>query len=339
MSKCGSCGQFMAKEKKDGVSCTRCSVVFHRTCMKISETGKVSPTWTCNSCKTRQPAKTDKSNTPVKGPGDDLEPPNQDKSEPDNLAQEIRLLRNELKGTRAEMQEGLRDVRSEIAEFKTSLSSYTDRLDAMELRLTCLEKKFEEKGFETNTDAVQDTIFELKTQLNEREQENLLNDVEISGIPEGKEVTPLHLVKTLSAKLGVNIEERDIVHVERSGPLRQNRLEDGGTGGGVTPAPRPRPITVRLTRRCTRDQLIRAARVRRSITTADLDLAGAPRRVYVNERLTRQNRQLFYRAREEARRQGYKYVWTRDGKIFARKDDGKPAERIRSEKDMSRVFG
>lgn len=79
--------------------------------------------------------------------------------------------------------------------------------------------------------------------------------------------------------------------------------------------------------------------MRRGATTAGLGVDSDTHRFYVNERLTRMNRQLFYKAREEALRTRWKYVWTRDGKIFVRKEHGPPRCRIRSDDELVKVFG
>lgn len=63
------------------------------------------------------------------------------------------------------------------------------------------------------------------------------------------------------------------------------------------------------------------------------------KRVYVNEHLTRSNARLFHLAREAGQRSRYKYVWTREGRIYARKEDGVSAVRIRSDADIKEIFG
>ncbi|XP_045541400.1 uncharacterized protein LOC123722877 [Papilio machaon] len=177
------------------------------------------------------------------------------------------------------------------------------------------------------------TIADLRIQLNDRDQELLLNDVEIAGLPEERNENVLHLVSVVAVKLGLTLEDRDIVHAERQGAVRRNR------GDGEGAPQQPRPLVVRLARRAQRDALLRAARVRRGLTTADMNIAGTPRKFYVNERLTRNNRQLFGKTREAASRLQWKYVWTKGGRIFTRKEEGKAIERISSEEDIKKIFG
>ncbi|KAL4721514.1 hypothetical protein ACJJTC_006483 [Scirpophaga incertulas] len=181
--------------------------------------------------------------------------------------------------------------------------------------------------------ALEGTIEALKSELNERDQELLLNDVEFTCIPEHKGEGLQHIVMTLSSKIGVQLGPEDVVCATRVG-----RPPEVGLGGA---AAKPRPIVVRLVRRALRDDLLRAARVRRAITTDGVGLPGAPGRFYVNERLTRANRALFRQAREAGRRLGWRFVWTRDGKIFARQHPGLDASRhrIRTQADLERIFG
>lgn len=60
---------------------------------------------------------------------------------------------------------------------------------------------------------------------------------------------------------------------------------------------------------------------------------------YVNERLTKNSRQLFHKARAAAKNSKWRYVWTRDGRIYTRKEHGKPRYRLRNDADIERVFG
>ncbi|KOB57427.1 Zinc finger DNA binding protein [Operophtera brumata] len=178
------------------------------------------------------------------------------------------------------------------------------------------------------------TVAQLKIELNERDQEALQSDLEIGHLPEEKGESVLHAVTVLAAKLGVTLEARDVVYAERVGVT-----QGAGAEGEVR---RERRVVVRLARRHLRDQLLQAARVRRTLTASDAGCATAAvagPRIFLNERLTRANRQLFHRVREECRKLQWRFSWTKRGRIYARQADGKQAYPIRSEADLLRVFG
>lgn len=209
-----------------------------------------------------------------------------------------------------------------MAQFREAYASMVTRLESVEQRVAALEEKqvvtVEESA---KTKELERTIMQLRADLNDRDQEALLSDLEIGQLPEEKGENVAHAVTVHASRLGVKLEERDVVFAERVGPPAKE------TGG------RPRRIVVRLARRELRDDLLRAARVRRTLTAAD----GA--RVYINERLTKTNRQLFHRVREECRKLCWRYTWTRRGRIYVRQDDGSSAFQLRSDEDVDRVLG
>lgn len=227
MAKCGSCGKFISHS--DCVRCTKCTTVFHRACVNIRERSTIKNPWICQGCKSKMP-QVDNSSTPLKGvTTNDVAPQvspnnaNADESSTtlgplNDLAQEIRSFRHEMSAMRAE----IHDCRVEISEFKAALKSYNEKVTSLESRISNLEAKFDPK-ISTGVDVMEDTIANLKLQLNEREQEFLNNDLELAGIPEEKNESLMYIIKKLSTKMGVEIEERDIVHAERVGSTRRDR--------------------------------------------------------------------------------------------------------------------
>ncbi|XP_063532152.1 uncharacterized protein LOC134742893 [Cydia strobilella] len=253
------------------------------------------------------------------------------------LVTELRLFREEM-----------RAMSQEIYALRTSLENLTARIDgcdgridrcegrigALCARVESLENRPQSNDTASDNSLVE-TVSQLRMELNDRDQELLLNDIEISSVPESRGENAMHLVTALGKKLGVELTEHDIVDATRVG--RAPQLEDGLHG----PAARPRPLVVRLARRAVRDRLLQAARVRRGVTTEGTGIPGRASTFYVNERLTPHNRRLLYKARELKQQHSWRYVWTRDGKIFARQQAGtsSPRHRIRTELDLGRVFG
>ncbi|CAG9137821.1 unnamed protein product [Plutella xylostella] len=185
-------------------------------------------------------------------------------------------------------------------------------------------------------ESLEQAIEDLKMELQDRDQDLLENDIQITHIPETKAENPLHLVKVIAVKLGMTLDERDIVSAVRVGALRPAA---GAAEGAAAAAARARPLAVRLARRATRDELLCAMRVRRGLTTADMGLEGEPKRFYINERLTKLNRQLFGKARDLGKRFSWRFIWTKDGRVFLRQAEGKPSFRIRCVNDLTNIFG
>lgn len=218
----------------------------------------------------------------------------------------------------------------EMEKLTSALESFNGRLNNVEERMALVEKRLDTAI--NREDSV--VIANLQTKINQYEQECILNDLEVTGLPEETNESPIHLASLLAKKLGVSLSEHDIVSAERVGrKILAERKE------GDTTVVRPRALVIRLVRRGTRDELLRAARVRRGLDSSGVATAAAPRRVYINERLSRLNKQLFYKAREESRRLMWKFTWTKNGNIFVRRDFTQTAIRIRNQEDIERVFG
>ncbi|CAG4946342.1 unnamed protein product [Parnassius apollo] len=134
-------------------------------------------------------------------------------------------------------------------------------MDGIERRLEIIEQRHKPSAVEVVE--LERTVNSLKLELNDRNQEALLSDLEIGHLPEEKGENIIHTVSVLAARLGVPLEERDIVFAERMGAVQA--AVSGGSPGSVVP--RSRRVVVRLARRQLRDELLRATRVRRTLTT------------------------------------------------------------------------
>lgn len=337
--KCGACGKFLSPT--GAASCAVCPLRFHRACVLIADSAVIGKAWACPECK-KKSKRGDNSGTPVRdvcgsyaqsivssreAVHSSPETASSQISVAGTIEESVRELRREMAKCLIEM----REFRSEMAELRTSVAGMNERMDGLERRLNEIEQRQAVPGLDEIAH-LERTVVHLKHELNDRNQEALLSDLEIGHLPEEKGENIVHTISLLAVRLGVPLEERDIVFAERLGGAA-SREETSG-------APvRSRRVVVRLARRSLREELLRAARVRRTVTTTDAGQTPSPARIYINERLTRHNRQLFHKAREECRRLQWRYSWTRRGRVLVRQGDGKPAHYIRSEEDLLRVFG
>lgn len=253
----------------------------------------------------------------------------------DAMANDMRSLRDDMRSLFTEMHQ----ARLEMADFRVCLSGVSARVEVLERRLDAVEQEraAAPAAPEPHSPAIvhlQTVVGLLQQEVADRDQEALLSDLEIGHLPEERGESALQSVTVLAAKLGVELDQRDIVYAERVG------VAQGAAAGSEQP--RARRLVVRLARRDMRDSLLAAARVRRTLTTADAGRApagGEHARIFINERLTRANRVLFARARELARRHQWRYVWTKRGRVNMRQAEGTQAFQIRSQADLDRIFG
>lgn len=362
--KCRGCARFTSA--LDGARCGKCNQLYCRICAGIPANTKVSSKWRCPECK-KNVARDNRNETPVRGlaqsPPSDVAgistiagsstpnttvsslvaavsppPPEVSPAYTTTHAQsptpstDFHVILVELRAVRAEIQVFRMEMEAEMAELKSTLKTCSTRIDGLEARVDALEQRATSRP--PNSDNVGEIVEELKRELNDRDQELLANDIEVSNLPEEKAENPTHIIKAIGNKLGISLEDRDIVSAERVGGKQLNATSSAGPT-----VSRSRPIVVRLARRDLRDQLLASARVRRGATTTDLGMSGPAQRFFLNERLTKVNRLLFRQAREAAGALGWKFVWTKQCRILVRKAPGDKAQRIRTEDDLSRVFG
>lgn len=347
--------------RDEPLKCTECSLFFHKECIcpgkelappSCESGGEAS--WCCPSCNAKRPKEVKSDNTPVKHskssdmnlcyvntkPQGEQQNNLMDKDEAQLLPQVSHTNVVEM-CTRAEMLKFSEDLRitrtsmeafrQDMLEIKQIMQGYSTRLEALETKVETLAGVAAEGTIEREEE-LRGQITKLTTELNSRHQELLANDIDVSNIPEEKGENTIHLVTLVAATLGVTLDERDIVSAERVGIKRDPK------SATESAEVRPRPIVVRLVRHAIKANLLKNARVRRDATTANFGLSGNPNVFYVNERLTKSNRQLFRLARSAAKLHGWKYVWTGHGKIYARQKHGSPAHRIHEEEDIGRII-
>ncbi|XP_026313558.1 uncharacterized protein LOC113225457 [Hyposmocoma kahamanoa] len=227
-----------------------------------------------------------------------------------------------LEGKISDVEGCYKNIKDQVLVLQTENSKLHTELFALKTQIISPEK----------CESLQQSIAKLQYELNEKEQEAIINDIEIGGVPEYHNESAAHLITTIAAKIGVNLDTRDIVSATREGLVRPTRVGDSRG---------PRRVIVRLSRRAVRDELLRAARSRRNTDTTGLGLPSHDtKKVYINERLTKTNRILFAKARAARVAMNWRFVWTREGRIFARKSDSadSPTHRVRCEEDIDRIF-
>ncbi|XP_052755871.1 uncharacterized protein LOC128201816 [Galleria mellonella] len=137
-------------------------------------------------------------------------------------------------------------------------------------RLKLLEER------EAEVASLQCQVHTLQDQLSNQAQAALRNEIELVGIPETSSENLSQIATVLATKIGVVLNETDVDWVTRVGLKRAP-----GTGKSL-----PRPIVIRCVRRGKRDEILRAGKSRKNLTTQDLPIKADVQKIFINERLT-----------------------------------------------------
>ncbi|KAL4706092.1 hypothetical protein ACJJTC_005116 [Scirpophaga incertulas] len=74
------------------------------------------------------------------------------------------------------------------------------------------------------------------------------------------------------------------------------------------------------------------------VMSAAKKIGDANKSVFINERLTNHTRLLFRESRTRSKEHGFTYCWIKNGFIYVRQQDGSPAQCIRNQDDLLRIF-
>lgn len=304
-----------------------CSLCINRSTLS---TEKIK-SWKCPDCSASQRKGGDNSTTPVRSALSDnvtkrKKVDAQDSStnsEVKELIEEVRILTQEISCLKKHLEEAtisLINCQSKLEELTSSISVHDKRITVLEDR-------------EREVKLLNSKVSDLRQELSVQAQYQLRNELELAGIPENANENPHHIALLAVRKVGVDLNDSDIDWVTRVGPRVKSAL-------AADQKPNfPRPIVVRLLRRSKRDQIIKAAKSRRNISSGDIEIPGTSQKIYYNERLTKENRLLFRAARAKCKEQGYIYCWCTQGTIYVKQREGKPALSVRTQDDLLRIFG
>lgn len=328
--KCHGC----FKNFKDNIfltcSSVNCGKIFCPLCINPVNLSVDKKKWKCPDCCATQRKGGDNSSTPIRSIDDnvtkrkktDINMDTNTNSDVKELTAEVRLLTQEIHSLKKQLE----DTTMSLTHCQMKLEELGSSIAANDVRIKNLEKR------EENILLLESKITEIKQECNAQAQYNLRNELELVGIPEREHENLHHIVLLAMRKVGVEIDDSDIDWTARVGP----RIISAMSAERSTKF--PRPVVVRLLRRSKRDQILKASKSRRNITSSDIDIPGAPQKIFYNERLTRENRMLFRATRAKSKEHGYTYCWCTHGTIYVKQHEGKPAVPVRSNDDLTRIF-
>lgn len=152
----------------------------------------------------------------------------------------------------------------------------------------------------------------LRNELHDLEWRNRKLNLEFHGITKTKDEDLMSKINEIAPSLELpELAEAEITALHRL-PSKPDKIPG---------------IIVRFASQTTRDAwLSRRGKLR-----------NTGNKYFINENLTKQNRELLAKAKEWTKGKGFMYVWHRNGKVFIRRKDGDDASVIRSEDDLKAI--
>ncbi|CAG5045854.1 unnamed protein product [Parnassius apollo] len=116
--------------------------------------------------------------------------------------------RDVLKNLESDFKPITESLTQEVSNLKLEVNTLSEKVQAFENENVCIHKEIESRQtVQTNTH-LESIVTELQQQISYKDQEALLNDVEIVGIPEFSGESTMHIVLTVASKLGVSLTDK-----------------------------------------------------------------------------------------------------------------------------------
>lgn len=344
MVNCTKCNKSIGTARnKKGFKCSHCDDVYHSLCGQISdaiikEIEQGTTDWRCSSCRSSSNRRSivnlgNERSTSVSSFRADDEISN----DSTRLSATFNQLTANLKTLNESQQmcmASLADMNKQIAELQLISSTVSKH----ETRIKSLED--ENKFMKTSIKA-------LTARLDNFEQKSNTNRLQFSRIPPSSNENLSDIISKLCSKLNVTLANEDIQDIFRLSitnkpkkPSANNIDSSGSTStglvDGVADAPAPdNPIIVNFKSRSTKDKILVAYR---NIPNHTFFLDNLnTQRIYVFEYLSSNRRRLFYKTKLFCKANNYKYLWTKNGNIFVRKEDGSKRISINCHTDFAGI--
>lgn len=244
-------------------------------------------------------------------------------------------LRNEFKNLKESLERSMRaeerKLRTEIDDMKRSMDFISKNLDDVNLRFdaTLTENsslKKENEALQHKVRSLEREVMECQTSLVKTEQYSRNKNLEIKGVTE----TPNECLGDVLAQIGTAISEPicandiDVIHrVATKDKTKKN-------------------IIVQFVKREKRDKVLEKAK-KTKLTSGSLGLSLEASRseanhpIFVNEHLCQYLKRLLGMAIARKREHGWKFVWIKNGAIFARRDETSSIVAIKRESDLDKI--
>lgn len=215
-------------------------------------------------------------------------------------------------------------IHQEVNDLRKSVEFMSNKFDSF-----CEELKQTKAELKSTQDSVRSLSQEnelLRKELNELQQYRRRDNVLVFGIPDTPEESVYCVIDKVSQIIG-GVDLVSDISVAHRLPARPGKTK---------------PIVIRFNKRTSRDSWLQRFKdeARKDadgpgLSTQRINPQLPPGRFTAGEHLTIATRNLLNSTRDAAKEKGYQFVWTRDCKVFVRKDERSNAVKINSIQDLS----
>ena len=98
-----------------------------------------------------------------------------------------------------------------------------------------------------------------------------------------------------------------------------------------------RPILIKFKSHQSRNLVYKNKKSLKNVTTADIGLCRDKNRIFINENLCHETKELFREANKLKKKNNWSFIWTNFGKIFVKKDEDSDVVPITCIEDLQQI--
>lgn len=214
--------------------------------------------------------------------------------------------------TKSGDEKSIEKLSAELKKFlKCELTDISKAIDFFSKKIDDYEE--EKKECYQKLKEVQNENKSLKQMVNQIEQTSLETSLEIQGLEIKNDENPIIPVEYILKKLDCE----DII--------RTNSI--------VNCYSTKKSITLKLNSKAAKDRILTQKKKNGNFTAKDLKYSSSEKTIFINEKLTPANNQLLWLARS-TKSMGYKFAWTKNGRVLLRKTQDSPIIYIKDANDI-----
>ena len=215
-------------------------------------------------------------------------------------------------------------ILKELKDIKNSMNLLNQNFETMKQDYEIIKK--ENIEILKKNKFLQDKVSLLEKQVNNLDLYGRRQNLEIQGIPyiPNENIKKIAVNVLQKVKDNIKMEDLDLVHrLGKETKDKRNFKEN-------------RSIIVRFKTRETRNSIFENRKKTYKFTVKDLGF-NSSHHFYINENLNPQTKSLFFEANKLKKEHQWKYIWTKNGTIFTKKDDNTQTFIIRTGKDLQNI--
>ena len=221
---------------------------------------------------------------------------------------------------------------AKLKTYEESMNFYNTKFETMKGKMEEQAKTLAQENGHLRSDSakMKKEISDLRSALDEQAQYTRCDCLEIRGVPVTTGEDTNVIVKKIGALIDVDINDTDI--------SISHRIPSSNDGASGSTSFRHPAIMVRFTNQKNRDLFYKARSKLKSYNTSDIGLGcNGESKIYIQESLTEEKRNLFKSCLKFRKDQKYKFIWTYYGVIYLRRNEHTPASRITSVRDLEKL--